>query len=77
MDSNRCEIPSRHEWSLHVRLRHFYVRYTLLNLILLVLAGSTSLPLTMNGGLFEAVSPTGGRYGFVLFTLVSFGLLCA
>ena len=31
------------------------------------LAGSTLLPLTLNGGFFEVVSPTGGRYGFVHF----------
>ena len=34
------------------------------------LAGSTLPPLTMNGGLFEAVFPTGGRYWFVHTTLV-------
>ena len=36
------------------------------------LAGNFSLPLTMNGQLFEAVSPTGGRYGSVVID----ALLC-
>ena len=39
-------------------------------------AGNTSLPSTMNGELFEAVSLAGGRHGFVHFSLVSFSLLC-
>jgi hypothetical protein len=30
------------------------------------LAGNFSLPLTTNGRLFEAVTPTGGRYGSVI-----------
>ena len=36
------------------------------------IAGNFSLPLTMNGGLFEVVSPTGGRYGSVIIN----ALLC-
>ena len=39
------------------------------------LAGSILPPLTMNGRLFEAISLTGGRYGFVHFALVSPGML--
>ena len=41
------------------------------------LAGSTLLPLTMNGGLFEAISPTGGWYGFIMTdTSLLFHLPC-
>jgi hypothetical protein len=74
VDSKLCEILARHGWSLHVSLHRFSARYSTQSLCP---AGSTSLPLTMNGVLFGAVSPIGGRYGLVhlTFKLLSSGML--
>ena len=55
------EVLARNRWSLHVCLSHFpHVQFNPP-----CPAGSSSLPLTTNGGLSGAISPTGGRYGSV------------
>jgi hypothetical protein len=67
-----CEILACHGWSLHVSLHRFSAHYSTQSFCP---AGSTSLPLSMNGVLFEAVFPIGGRYGLVYLTLLSSGVL--
>jgi hypothetical protein len=62
INSAFCEVLARHRWSLLVCLHRFpHVQFNPP-----CPAGSFSLPLTTSGGLFGAISPTGGRYGSVM-----------